>query len=192
MSLDVSASEKTMTVEEFLALPDDGKERYLIRGRLRPREPVTTLRNWRHGRVTATVSKLLGVWLEAQPEPRGLIVCGETGFRLRPGSMVGVDVAYVSPAMAANADPSQAFLDGPPVLAVEILSPSDKHEDIVEKVGEYLRAGAMVWEIDPDFRTVRVHRPGQVPETFNTLHELVAEPELPGFRVAVARIFDIS
>jgi Uma2 family endonuclease len=181
-----------MTVEEFLALPDDGKERYLIRGRLRPREPVSALRGPRHARTHATMANVLGNWLDAQPAPRGWIVSGQAGFRLDRGTMVGVDVAYVSAALADSDDEEQPFFGGPPVLAVEILSPSDKHEAVVEKIGEYLRAGVMVWEIDPDFRTVRVHRPGRVPETFNTLQVLVAEPELPGFRVAVARVFEIS
>jgi Uma2 family endonuclease len=83
----------------------------------------------------------------------------------------------------------RSFYDGAPILAVEILSPSDKHEDIVEKVGLYLEVGTMVWVVDPDFRTVSVHGPGQLPETLNAKQELSGEPELPGFCVAVERIF---
>ena len=34
-----------------------------------------------------------------------------------------------------------------------------------------------------------VHRAGAAPEMFNATQELTGDPELPGFRVAVARIF---
>jgi Uma2 family endonuclease len=192
MSVAVAPPEKKlMTIEEFLALPDDGRERWLIRGELRPKEASMSVRNWRHGRVESYVAKLLGIWLDCQPEPRGEIVSGDTGFRLlgTMDSLVGVDVAYASAEVVTRTGVKTPFFDGPPVLAVEVLSPSDKHEEVVEKVNEYLEAGAVVWEIDPDFRTVRVHRPGHEPETFNALQELSGEPYLPGFRMRVADLF---
>ena len=99
-------------------------------------------------------------------------------------------MAYLSAEMAAGRDPKLRFFDGPPVLAVEILSPSDKHENIVEKVKLYLEVGTTVWVVDPDFRTVHVHRPGQPVALFHDQQDLTGDPELPGFRVAVARLFD--
>ncbi len=64
-------------------------------------------------------------------------------------------------------------------------------EDVNEKIDAYLSAGvAIVWIVDPYYRTVRVHRPDAEPELFNVRHELTAEPQLPGFRVAVSRLFD--
>ena len=69
------------------------------------------------------------------PEPRGEILCGEAGFRFRgsPESLVGIDVAYASAELVAATGERQKILNGPPVLAVEILSPSDTHEEIVGK-----------------------------------------------------------
>ena len=192
MSIAVPPPEKTlMTAEEFLALPDDGKERWLIRGEVFPREPSMTVRNRVHGEVEANTVFLLKLWLREQPEPRGKISCGESGFRLgrTPDSLVGIDVAYASAELVAGHEESPVYYDGPPILAVEILSPSDKHEEIVRKVEAYLASGTVVWVLDPDFQTVSVHRPGQPPESFNALKELSGEPELPGFRVAVADVF---
>ena len=48
----------------------------------------------------------------------------------------------------------------------------------------------VVWEVDPDFQTVRIHRPGQLAVSFNASQELSTDPYLPGFRVAVSAIFD--
>ncbi len=98
-------------------------------------------------------------------------------------------VAYVSAEVFARARDS-AFFEGPPVLAVEVLSPSDQQGDIDDKVQLYLESGvAVVWVINPIFRTVTVFRPDAEPEMFNVLQELAAEPHLPGFRVSVARLF---
>jgi Uma2 family endonuclease len=179
-----------MTTEELLALPEDGVRRELIRGRLKE-EPMT-VRNHRHSGIEARVTQLLFNWLDGQPEPRGKIVCGEAGFRLRhdPDSTVGVDVAYASAEQLARTPETAVYLEGPPILAVEILSPPDKYEDITEKVQEYLDAGvALVWVVDPVFRTVMIYRPGAEPEFVNVRQELTAEPHLPGFRAAVAALF---
>ena len=180
---------KRTTAEEILALPEDGVHRELIGGELRERP--TTFHTPRHSRIEARAVAILGNWLETRPRPRGLLLCGEPGFRLRrdPETLTGIDVAYVSAEMEAATGPKSPFYDGGPVLAVEILSPSDRHEDIVEKVGLYLEAGSIVWVVDPDFRRVSIHRPGAVTETFNETHELSGDPELPGFRVRVAEIF---
>jgi len=120
-----------------------------------------------------------------------MIVSGEAGFRLRrdPDSTVGIDVAYVSAEVAAR-ELDAAYFEGPPVLAVEILSPSDKQEEIDEKVELYLETGvAIVWVVNPRLKTICVYRPGADPELFSQRHDLTAEPHLPGFRVKVASLF---
>ena len=184
------AEPQLMTTDQLLALPDDGVERELIRGQLRER-PMTR-RSYRHSRAEATVAKVLGQWLSQQPEPRGQVLSGEAGFRIRqnPDTAVGIDVAYIS-AETARAHPEDVpFIDGVPVLAVEILSPSDKQEDILDKVRDYLAAGVpLVWVLEPVFRTVCVYRPSAQPVLFNADQEIAAEPRLPGLRVRVAELF---
>jgi Uma2 family endonuclease len=180
-----------MTTEELQAMPDDGMDRELIRGELRER-PMTR-RSRLHARTEARIVALIDRWMSSQPGLRGEILSGEAGCILRrdPDTTVGIDVAYVSPEMAARQSDETTLLDGPPVLAVEILSPSDKQEDIDEKVEEYLAAGvALVWIVNPRFRTVTAFRTDAEPELFNVRQELSAEPHLPGFRVAMKDLFD--
>ncbi len=76
------------------------------------------------------------------------------------------------------------------MLAVEVLSPSDTHGALVEKINAYLEAGVVVWVVDPDFRTVRIHRPFEEPVMLNVSQELSADPYLPGFREPVAKVFE--
>ncbi len=179
-----------MSTEELLALPENGTDRWLIRGQLRER-PMTVRNRW-HSRATARVAKFLDNWLDQQPEPRGSVLSGEVGCRLQrdPDTTVGVDVAYVSAEVASRQGDETSLIDGVPILAVEILSPSDTQEDLHEKVNAYLQAGVqIVWLLDPYDQTVRVYRPGQPPTFFNAGQHLTAEPHLPGFRAQVRELF---
>jgi Uma2 family endonuclease len=185
----IAEATEPMTTEQMLALPDNGMERWLIRGQLREK-PMAVRNRW-HSRIMARATRFLDVWLDQQPEPRGLVLCGEAGVRLKrdPDSTVGVDVAYVSAEVAARNPDDTTLIDGPPILAVEILSPNDTQDEIEEKIDQYLAAGvALVWSINPR-RTVTIYRPNQEPQFFTAGQELSGEPHLPGFRVAVADLF---
>src|SRR5207244_109794 len=154
-----------------------------------------TVRNRTHSRIMVImvrVARFLDNWLDQQPEPRGQVLCGEAGVRLRrdPDTTAGVDVVYVSAEVMARQSDDTTLIDGVPVLAVEIRSPNDTVEEINEKIDDYLAAGvALVWVIDPHRRTVEICRPGAEPELVNVRQELSGEPHLPGFRVPVAQIF---
>ncbi len=188
------APPRKMTTEELLAMPDDGVERWLIRGELRENTEVdVNRRNPDHSGVMTSLALILGNWLRKQPTPRGKILTGDATFRLRPDSesTVGIDVAYISHELRAKTQKGSKLVEGVPILAAEILSPSDRQLDITEKVFEYLDVGVpLVWVISPDFETVEVHRTGAEPVLFNRDQELTAERFLPGFHVAVAELFD--
>jgi Uma2 family endonuclease len=178
------------TTEELLALPDDGVDRDLIRGEIR--ENPMTQRSLRHTRAMACVTFVLKTWRSQQPPPRGEVLTGEVGFRIRrdPDTTVGIDVAYISPELASKAPQDIRVIDGLPTLAVEILSPSNTWQEVTDKLRDYLDAGVpLVWVLDPVFRTAMVYRPEAEPELFNFRQELSAEPHLPGFRVTVAQLF---
>ena len=178
-----------ITFEQLLALPDNGIDRELIRGALRERE--MTKRNRWHSRVESRIAKHLDNWLDTQPAPRGEVVSGEAGFRLQrePETGVGIDVAYVSAEVAGRA-PESSFFDGPPVLAVEILSPSDKQDEIDEKIVLYLECGVkIVWIVNPRLKTLTVYRPDAAPVIFAPGQELGGGGEMPGFRIAVSNLF---
>jgi Uma2 family endonuclease len=180
-----------MTTEELLALPDDGMERWLIAGELRER-PMT-VRNRFHSRAMIRVGKFLDNWLDQQPSPRGQVLGGEVGVRLRrdPDTTVGVDVVYVSADVLVRQTQKPPLIEGVPTLAVEILLPKDTFKEIHEKITVYQSAGVpLVWVVHPYDRTVTVYRRDAELELFNVGQELSGEPHLPGFRVPVARLFE--
>lgn len=188
--MSTAVSPKLMTLDELLALPDDGMDRELIRGEIRER-PMTR-RNRFHAASESRVTHLLRSWLEQQPEPRGEVYSGEVGCILRrnPDTTVGIDVAYFSAQTVANQTADTTMVEGAPVLAVEILSPSDKQEEIAEKVDAYLEFGvALVWVVDPHFQTVTVHRSDAAPELFNIQQQVSADPFLPGLTISVNDLY---
>lgn len=188
--MSTAETQARMTAEEFLALPDTGNDRQLIRGRLM--EKPMTYRNRMHAWVEAKLAYLLNRWLFEQSSPAGDVFAGEVGCFLRrdPDTIVGIDVAYFARDVLERASSSTTIIEGPPLLSVEILSPLDKQEEIHAKVREYLDGGVrQVWLVDPYFRTVQVHAAGRSPEMFNDQQTLAGGDLLPGWQVAVAELF---
>ena len=187
------AQKRLYTVEDWLAMPDDGVDRWIINGQLRERkDPEMTKRNRFHSALVTRIGQLIGNWIDTQPEPRGEVYGGEVGVYLRrnPDSAVGIDVVYMQPGAVTEETDGTTMIDGIPTLAIEILSPSNTVEEVTEKTASYLKAGVpLVWVVDPYFRTVAVYCPNQPPEMFNTTHTLNCDPHMPGFSVPVIRLF---
>src|SRR5438309_2360776 len=113
----MSTISRTMTEEEFLALPkSDDIERELIRGELRER-PSTTTRAYSHSTVCARIVYHLMAWLVTRPIPRGSIISGEARVRLRrdPLTFVCVDIGYISAEARPNRLRKVGYVDGPPI-----------------------------------------------------------------------------
>lgn len=179
-----------MTTAQLLALPEDGTERELIRGELKERE--MSRRNRLHAATESRIAHALIAWIERAPEIQADVLSGEAGSILArdPDTTVGIDVAVFSLDVLRRQTDETRLVVGVPILAVEILSPNDRHEEIHEKIVEYLRVGVkLIWEVDPDFQTVRVYRPGSEPEMFNRAQLLSGGGILPGFEVPVVDLF---
>jgi Uma2 family endonuclease len=180
-----------MTTEEFMALPDDGVERMLIRGVLRQGTDVSR-RGRYHTRTEAKLSRYLDSWLSSQAEPPGEVLAGDQAFRFDndPDTVFGIDVAYVSADLATAFPPDVFLIGGTPTLAVEILSPSDTYKDVVDKLRTFLNAGVpLVWLVDPAFQTVIQYRPGTEPAMYAKGQQLDGGGHLPGFQLAIADLF---
>jgi Uma2 family endonuclease len=183
-----------MTTADLLAIPDDGKRRWLIRGELR--EQDVTIRNRFHSGTMANIATELNNWRRTLKTPRGQVVCGEAGVRL-PGkddeedTTLGVDVAYVPPEVMVRQSDDSTIIEGVPSLVVEILSPSDKIEEIDEMIEEYLEAGTpLLWVVSPSWRNVTIYQSGRDATFVNDKQEIDGGDVLPGFRCPVERFFD--
>ena len=84
----------------------------------------------------------------------------------------------------------EGAFEGPPDLAIEVLSRGQSMSRFRRKIRFYLAHGVrLVWVIDPEAQAVTVHAPGQEPRTLGTGDTLDGGDVLPGFGVAVDDIF---
>jgi Uma2 family endonuclease len=180
-----------LTGADLIDRPDGGKRRWLIRGVLREQE--MTIRNRFHSITMAQISGELYMWWRKHSNHKGKIVSGEAGVRLPDDeeTLLGADVAFVSEDVLVVQTDESTIIEGVPTLVVEILSPSDKLEEIDEMVEAYLNAGVpLIWVVDPHDRTVTIYQPGKKPTFVNDSQEIGGESALPGFRAPVANFFD--
>ena len=84
---------------------------------------------------------------------------------------------------------TEAYNPIAPDLAVEVLSPSNTPDEMAIKVDNYLRAGVIVWVVNPDPQRVTVHRPDAAPKTYGIEDTLDGGAALPGFTLPVRDIF---
>ena len=112
-----------------------------------------------HGHIAAEVAISLGVYVRANK--LGRVYAAETGFKLTssPDTVKAPDVAFVSAERVQSVITKTGFFPGPPDLAVEIVSPNDRHGEVEEKVELWLRYGTrMVVTLNPQTRTATVYR----------------------------------
>ncbi|MCP9489960.1 MAG: Uma2 family endonuclease [Solirubrobacteraceae bacterium MAG38_C4-C5] len=151
MATEVTA--RSMTVEEFAELPDDGTLHELVRG-----EVVALPRpNYQHGFLTASIGTSL--FQHVREHDLGEVVAGDPGFVLAedPATVRGPDVAFI--AKGRTPGDRAGFARGSPDLAIEIVSPSDTYTRLQEKALEWLAGGArLVVAVDPRRRTATVYR----------------------------------
>ena len=74
---------------------------------------------------------------------------------------------------------------------VEVVSPHDNRREVNDKALMWLRYGVrLVWVVDPDTRTVDVHRENRAVVTLTEHHALDGLDVLPGFTCMVSDVFD--
>lgn len=80
-----------------------------------------------------------------------------------------------------------------PELCVEVVSPSDRADETMDKVGEYFDAGVrLVWVIYPRHRTVYVHHSLTSVRGLTHTDTLEGGDALPGFTLPLAELFPIQ
>lgn len=181
----MSDTTRLVTAEDLERMPDDDWRYELVRGRLVRMSPAAA----RHG----VVAMAIGALLHAHVKARNLGYVGpEIGFKLEsdPDTVRAPDMAFIRRDRVPARD-AGGFHKGPPDLAVEVLSPDDRPSEIAEKVEEYLTCGTRaVVVIDPDERTVVVHRRLTPPLTLTADDTLDLDDVVAEFRCAVREIFE--
>ncbi len=100
------------------------------------------------------------------------------------------DAAFIS--AVRQPEPShEVYNPLAPYLAVEVLSPTNDQSNMRIKIVNYLRAGIVVWLVDPELRHLEVYVPGADPLVVTEAGTVDSGAVLPGFTLAVKEVFAV-
>ena len=171
---------ESITLEEFLAKDYESYE--YVKGELVPMSMPTM----EQGKISSNIHFLLS--FHVRQHKLGETYIAETTFQTEESGRKP-DVAFVSKGRIPENIRQTSPI--PPDLAVEVVSPSDKVYDVLEKVLEYLDAGTqMVWVVEPIFKTVTVYRSPNNIKILTLNDILTGEEVVEGFQCTVAEIFE--
>lgn len=174
----------TMTLDEFLALPETKPYREYINGEVFEKP----MPNREHGALSAELIRLIGNYLAESREAR---IFNE--FRHIDRGQDWVYLPDINVTLAGRLGP---FASGPepvqPDFAIEILSPDDRYSRIAERVDFYMRAGTqLLWLVDPEARTIAAYRRGDAPALHRATETIDGQPVLKDFHLDLAALFAV-
>ncbi|MCA9980979.1 MAG: Uma2 family endonuclease [Anaerolineales bacterium] len=175
---------KLVTAVELAALPDAALYE-LVDGELIEMSPTKVT----HGRFEHQFSRLLGNFVAEHD--LGEVMVGEIGMFIRrnPDTIRAADVLFISKERFAQAS-DDSYLDVPPELVVEVLSPSESWGMVRRKLRDYFEMGVtVVIIIDTDHQVLTLFRsPTELTELQAT--DTLSLPDiLPGFALPLAKLF---
>jgi len=179
---------RTMSVEEFLELPNDGCQQYeLVQGEL-VEMPGS---GFEHSDISLGLGSELRTFVRQHTLGR---VTGSDGAYIlnrEERTVLVPDAAFVRADRLPPPDERAGILELAPDLVVEVASPNDSANMISEKVREYLDAGVkLVWVVFPKRRMVQVFTPDRNSRLLYEDDDLDGGDVLPGFKMRVGAIFE--
>jgi Uma2 family endonuclease len=123
----------------------------------------------------------------------GVAFDSSAGFKLPNGATRSPDAAWVRRSRLAGptGEQKQTFLPLCPDFAIELRSPMDNLQAVLDKMQEYLDNGAQLgWLLDPLTRRVHVYLTQRSPEIIEAPSAVSADPLLPGFVLNLQKIWE--
>jgi len=143
-----------------------------------------------HGRIVWNITLLIGNFVKSHK--LGTMRGAETGFIIRrnPDSVRAPDIAFIRADRPPEKFP-QGYFDGAPDLAVEVLSPNDRANEVQAKIRDWLDAGCRaVWIVDPETKSVTIYKSTHDIVVFNSTDTITDAQILPDFNAAISEIFE--
>lgn len=174
-----------LTAVEYLSLGDESQSE-LVRGRVVPMTPP----GFRHGSVCSRLIRLIGRFLDEHD--LGHLVSNDAGVITQrdPDTVRGPDLAFFSYERLPREQEPIGYPTVAPDLVFEVLSPTDRMSDVLDKVAEYLQSDVrVVCLVDPASRQVEVFRDEEPLQHFTVAEQLSIPDVLPGFVLPVKNLF---
>lgn len=136
------------------------------------------------------IAQQVGNW--ADQDGTGEVFDSSAGFTLPNGATRSPDVAWIRLERwnALSETEKASFAPICPDVVVELRSASDGLVGLQAKLAEYIENGTQLGLlIDRKKRTVHIYRTGQSPKILENPSEVSCEPELPGFRLQMMKVW---
>jgi Uma2 family endonuclease len=185
----IATRKRLITAEQYMRMPDDGRHTELVRGRIE----VMPMPKPRHGWYCVRVIVILEEY--ARKHKSGRVFSNDSGVVTErdPDTVRGADVAYYSYKRVPRGKLPPGYLAVPPEAIFEVRSPDDRKGRLLTKIGEYLTLGVdVVCLNDPEAATITVYQGDMAPRVLEQGATLDLTKVLPGFRVPVARFFEVD
>lgn len=140
---------KKLTYQDYLELPDEPGYRFEILDGMLIKEPSP---NVMHQRVSRRLQRILEDFFW-QVDPEGEIFNAPLDVTFQDVTVVQPDLLYVSGEQKSIV--KDARIDGQPTLVVEIISPSSRRKDRLQKMRIYQQAQVPhYWLVNPEEKTL--------------------------------------
>lgn len=181
----VQAPSKTITLEEFLKLPETEPAREYINGQILQKPMLQGKHSAIQGKLVTTINQLVEEPEIARAFPELRCVFG--GGAIVPDVTV---FAWDKIPVDDNDDIANIFNDVPDFL-IEILSPDQNQTRVTGKILHALNYGSkMGWLIDPSARSILVYRPQQQTQIFDEEGQILPVPDLvKNLQLTVSDVF---
>ncbi len=168
---------------DYVHIPSDGKRYELLEGDLH----VTPAPSPLHQRVSKRLQRVLEAYFE--DAGRGEVFNAPIDVILTNQDVVQPDLVLVT-----NAEQiSQRGIEGPPLLLVEVLSPSTREYDRTAKASRYAILGVVhYWIVDPEVQVLECYRSaGKTFELIVQAHSpsVLTHPDWPDLHISLADLW---
>jgi Uma2 family endonuclease len=137
--------EGDVTFEDFLEIVPDGQKADLLDGVIYMASPDNTAAN----DLNSWLCAVIRTYVDARD--LGSVYVSRVAYRIGPKRGPEPDLGFVSKEREATR--MRGYIDGPPELAIEIVSPDSVQRDYLQKRAIYEQAGVReYWILDPDER----------------------------------------
>lgn len=180
-------TKKLLTFEEFAAL-DPERPAELVEGRI--------VEKSRNNPSHAHLVTELGAELRnhIKPNQLGSVFSGDVSVITKhdPDSGRGADIAFVSNERLADQPEDASALQVAPELIIEVISPSNSWDYVMEKAKEYFDIGVkQVWIASPALKTIQVYTSIEEVRGYglSKRSEIDANDVIPGLKLDLNEVF---
>jgi Uma2 family endonuclease len=172
-----------LTIDDLIAIPEDGIRRELINGEL------ITLDSPSSDHQTILKNVFFAVESFLRKNKLGKLYFAPVDVILEPHKVLIPDLVFVT---TERLEIVKRKIEGAPDWVVEVLSDSTRKRDLHTKRDTYLKHGVRTyWAIDPESEEIRIWEDGN-PAVILERGATLTVSSLPGFELSADEIFNLE